>query len=152
MPLMAVRDYSDPEQLRAAYIGSEVEISPSRGAWVASRIARLELGHLRMLQLDELAPRIKWAVNAPDRTFIRFLTQPGSDCIIDGAALRPGELVRLGPGHAYYDRTNGPVHWAELSLPADELASAGAAITGRPIMAPRESLHITPRREAMSRI
>ena len=152
MPLMYVRDYSHPEQLEAAYVASKVEITPSGRVPMATRVVRLQLDRLWMVGVDERAPRIKWASQSPDRTFLRFLTRPGANFVIDGAVLQPGEIAHLGHGHAYYDRTDGPVHWAGLSFPTDELAAPGVAITGQELMAPREPAHITPSPEAMTRL
>lgn len=152
MPLMSIRDYLEPEQLEAAYIGAKAEITPSGRGPVPVRVARLELDRLRMFQVNELAPRIKWTAQSPDRSFIQFLTQPGADYIVDGITLRPGEVIHVGGGHTYYDRTEGPVRWAGLSLPADELSETGTAITGRSFMAFRDATHITPPRQAMARL
>lgn len=151
-PLMYVRDYSHPEQLEAAYVASKVEITPSGRVPMATRVVRLQLDRLWVVGVDERAPRIKWAAQSPDRTFLRFLARPGADFIIDGTVLQPGEIAHLGRGHTYYDRTDGPVHWAGISLPAEELAAAGAVITGRELMMPREPAHLAPSPRSMARL
>jgi len=114
MPLMSIREYLEPAQLEAAYIGSKAEITPLGRAPMAVRVAQLEFDRLRMYQVDELTPRIKWTAQSPDLSVIQFLTQPWTDYIIDGATLRPDEVIYLSGGRGYYDYTGGPVHWARL--------------------------------------
>jgi AraC-like DNA-binding protein len=152
MPLMSVRDYSEPEQLAAAYVGAKVEITPTGRVPLATHVVRMELNRLWMHRVDESAPRIKWATQSQERSFIRLLARTGADFVIDGTVLRPGEIVHLGHGHAYYDRTNGPVHWVGLSVPTDDLSEAATVITGSPFMTPREPVHIAAPRKAMSRL
>ena len=152
MPSMSVRDYSEPEELEAAYVAAKVEITPFGRTPLAARVTRLEFNRLWALRVDESGSRIKWAAQSPNRSFVRFLTQPGADFVIDGTALQPGEIVHLGRGHAYYDRTNGPVHWGAVSLPFEDMAGAATAITCLPFTAPREPVHIAPSPSAMKRL
>lgn len=152
MPMMSVQDYSEPEQLEAAYTGADAEITPTRRGPMAARIVRLELEHLWVCRVHESTPRIKWATQTPDRAFIRFLNQPGGEFVIDGAVLQTGEIIHLGRGHAYYDRIDGLVDWAGLSLPFEQMAVATTAITGRDLMVPREPVRVTPQPKAMRRL
>ena len=152
MPSTSVQCYATPEQFESAFISAAVEVTPIGRSPFAARVARLELDRMWVVATDELAPRIKWAAQSLDRTFIRLLSRPGSDYIIDGAALRLGEIIHLGHGHSYYEHTDGPVHWAGLSLPVDDMAAAEMAITGREPMALREPTRVTPTRPAMTRL
>ena len=61
MPLAHVRHYADPEQLEAAYKAANVELTPIGRTPLNTRVVRLELDDLWMVQVDEASPRIKWA-------------------------------------------------------------------------------------------
>src|SRR6185437_11378858 len=100
MPSASVRSYSTPEQFESAFVAATVEITPTRRSPFGARVARLELDRMWVVATDELAPRIKWATQSPDRTFIRLLSRPAADYVIDGAVLRSGEIVHLGHGHS----------------------------------------------------
>lgn len=152
MPSTSVRSYSTPEQFETAFVAAAVEVTPTARLPFEARVARLELDRMWVVATDELAPRIKWATQSSERAFIRFLRRPEFDYIIDGAALELGEVIHLGHGHSYYERTEGPVHWAGLSLPVEDMATAEMSITGHDPAIPREPVRVTPTRAAMTRL
>ena len=152
MPGMSVKSYVAPEALEAAYVAARTEITPIGPAPFGARVVRLELDRMWIHRVDERSPRIKWAAQSPARTFIRFLTRPSANFVIDGTVLRPGEIVHLGSGHNYYDRTDGAVHWSGISVPDEDVAAAAIAITGRALVTPREPVHHAPAPAAIKRL
>src|SRR5215469_3220562 len=152
MPSASVRNYSTPEQFESAFVAAAVEITPTGRSPFQARVARLELDRMWVVAADEQVPRIKWAAQSSGRTFVRLLSRPAADYVIDGAVLRPGEIVHLGQGHSYYEHTEGPVHWAGLSLPVEDMAAAQMGITGHDPMALQGMMRVTPTRAAVTRL
>ena len=152
MSLGYVRDYTDPEQLEAAYKAADVELTPIGRTPLNTRVVRLELNDLWIVQVDEASPRLKWAAQSPDRTFIRFMTKPAGDYLINGAPLRHSEIVHLGREKSYFEYTNGPVHWAGMSLPAETAKQAGIALNGFDVLGRPEAWRRTPEPRDMTQL
>ena len=131
MPSSWVRDFSDPEKYQSAFIGASVEILPTRGGPFTARATRTELNRLWVAGTQESAARIKHSAQSPARAFFTFLTQPGPELVTDGIAMPLSGLLRHSRAHAYHERSAGPTCWGVVSLPIDDMVSAGAAIAGR---------------------
>lgn len=152
MSLVLDRSYSDPEQLEKAFGTTNVELLPTKNEPFEAHVVRLELDRLRLLRVAETSPRIKWATQSSQRTFIRFLTGPQSQIVIDGVSLQANEIVHFGSGHSYFEHSCGPVQWASISLPLDDPAARRIAIAGRDIAIPRSPSHAIPSATAMTRL
>jgi AraC-like DNA-binding protein len=152
LPTTSVQTYSDPEQLEAAYTAARVELTPTgRGPFEAG-VVRLELDRLWIQRIHESAPRIKWAAQSPQRAFIRFQTKPGAALVINGVVLQYNELIYHSRAHSYYEHSSGPLHWAGVSLPVEDMAAMGTSISGHDLSPPRESRHLIPSARAMTRL
>lgn len=152
MPLASVRHYSDPEHFKAAYFAAEVELTPVSREPFRTRVARLELDNLWMVQVNEAAPRIKWATQSPDRVFVRFLTEPAAEFVINGAPLQCNEIVQLGRAQSYYEHTTGPMNWGGMSLSKEVAAETGIALNGCDVFQHQEPLRVIPELDAMARL
>jgi AraC-like DNA-binding protein len=148
----SVRHYSDPEQLEAAYSAAKTEIVPTSRRPFDARVVRLDFNRLWLQNVEESAPRIKWTVHSPKRTFIRFLTSPDTTPILDGVELLANQIIHSANGHSYFERSHGPLQWVGMSLPVNEAPSDRILIAGRQIRLPRTSARIMPDALAMSRL
>jgi AraC-like DNA-binding protein len=139
-----IHSYSDPEEFEAAYKAAEVELTPiGRGPFL-TRVARLELNDLWMVRVQEASPRIKWAAQSPDRTFVRFTASRSADFIINSAPLQYNEITHLGHEQSYYEHTTGPIHWAGMSLPADVATEYGVTLNGFDVFACQDQWRTIP--------
>jgi AraC-like DNA-binding protein len=147
-----MQTYLEPGQAEAAYTHTTVELTPTGRTPFHVRVVRLALENLWMQQVQETAPRIKHAAQTPARAFVKFLTRPASELLMQGLPLPYGGIIRHCQGHLYYDRTCGEVHWAALSLPVETLAAAGIAVGGCDLSPPRSPLITVPPAAAMTRL
>ena len=147
-----VRDYSDPETYQSAFIGARVEILPTRGGPFAARAMRTELNRLWVARAQESAPRIKHSAQSPERAFFTFLTQPGPELVTNGIAMPLSGLLRHSRAHAYHERSTGPTFWGVMSLPVEDMVSVGAAIAGRDLRPPRDTLQVIAPSAAIARL
>ena len=91
-----------------------------------------------MQQVHESCARIKHSALVPTRAIFKFVAEPGPELITQGAVLPSNGILRYRPGHTYYERTGDAVHWASMSLPVEQLASACIAVAGRDLKPSRE--------------
>ena len=147
-----VRTFSDPEEYQSAFIGASVEILPTRSGPFTALASRVELNRLWVARTRESAPRIKHAAQSPTRAFISFLTQPGPELVTNGIAVPSSGMLRHSRAHAYHERSTGPTCWGVMSLPVEDMVSAGAAIAGRDLQPPRDTLRVVAPAAAMARL
>lgn len=152
LPLTSIKTYSDPEQLEAAYTAARVELTPTGRGPFEARVVRLELDRLWVQRIDESTPRIKCAAQSPERAFIRFQTKPGAELVTNGIVLQHSELVYHSRAHCYCEFSSGPLHWAGVSLPAEDMAAMGTSVSGCDLSPPREARHLSPSPETMTRL
>src|SRR6202034_590071 len=139
-----------PDEAEAAYTATKVDITPTGHAPYTMRVVRVEFESLWIQHVAEGGPRIKHAAQSPTRTFVKFLTVPRGNIVIDGAALPFQAMLRHSQGHRYYDYTADAVQWASMSLPVEQFASAGIAIGGCDLLPPRDPLVVIPSAVAMT--
>jgi AraC-like DNA-binding protein len=152
MSSCAVRNFSDPDQLEAAYTAAVVQLTPTGNTRFEARAVLVDFDKLRLRQVYERAPRIKHAAQSPQRAFIRFLAMPGPEPALHGATLPYEGIVRHPQGHSYYERTVGENQWATLSLPVEELVSVGSGTGGCDLAPPRDLLTCFPPVAAMAEL
>ena len=83
MPSATVRRYSSAARLEAAYLAAKVELTPTQHRPCEARVVHLQFDHLSMRRVDELAHRIKWAAQSPQRTCATLPTRPGPSPLVD---------------------------------------------------------------------
>jgi AraC-like DNA-binding protein len=152
LPSASVRHYSDAEQFEAAYFAADVELTRVGHEPFKTRVARLQLDDMWMVQVNEAAPRIKWATQSPHRVFVRFLTEPAAEFVINGVPLQRNEIVQLGRAQSYYEHTTGPINWGAMSLSTAVAAEAGIALNGLDLFQHREPWRVIPEPGAMARL
>ena len=150
--LSAVHVYSDPGEATECYAAAQVQLTPTGRMPFRTRAVRVELENLWMQQVHESCARIKHATLVPTRAIIKFLATPGPELITQGAVLPYDGILRYRPGHTYYERTSDAVHWASMSLPVEQLASAYIAVVGRDLKPLRDLLLVVPSTAAMTKL
>jgi AraC-like DNA-binding protein len=152
LPLSTVQTYSEPDEAEAAYTATEVVLTPTGHVPYGMRVVQVQLENLWMHQVHESGARIKHAAQTPARAFFKFLTLPRHELVTQGVTLPYQGILRHDRGHCYYDRTFDAVHWSSISLPVEQLASAGIAIGGCDLAPLRNSSIVVPPAEAMTNL
>jgi len=148
----SVRAYAYPEEFEAAHTATKVELTPTERVPFSAHAVRLRFADLWLQQVHEHAPRIRHVELTPSRSVIKFLSVPGEELVIQGSALPYGAIFRHSQGHSFFERSSGELNWCSISLPTDQLSSAGVAISGRDLRPPRDASIVMPSTNGMTRL
>jgi AraC-like DNA-binding protein len=152
MPSSAVRTFTDPDHYATAIRqGTSEVVLTARGHFDAN-LTRIDLHSLWMQRFSETVPRIKHTTGWGGRAIIAFPTQPGLRQSWNGEDLQPSQVIRFMPGSSYYQRSTGASAYGSMSMPLADMASQGAAITGRELSSPHDTRILTPTPLAMTRL
>ena len=148
----SARSFFDPDHARAAYHAANVEIMPVGRAQFESHAYHAKMDNVWVTLSDEISPTVKHKTYASERSFVTFLAEPGAEIVSGGLVMQAPTLIWHGRGRKYFERSSGPSRRAGMSLPVEEMVAAGAALAGRDLTTPTNSLSITPAPQAMSRL
>jgi AraC-like DNA-binding protein len=146
----SVRRYSDPEQYETAFFGAKVDVLPTQNGSFAARSVRIMFDRLWIALGEESTPCIKHVAEMPTRGVITFLARAGPELLIDGLAMPPAGLIRHSLAHTYHERSTGRTCRGAISLPVEDMATAGIAVAGCDLAPPRDTLWVTPPIAAMT--
>jgi methylphosphotriester-DNA--protein-cysteine methyltransferase len=152
MPSSSVRTFTDPDEYAAALQQGRVELTVAERGSFTAKLCTVKLHRLWMQHLAEDLARTSHVEAWSGRAFIAFRTQPGPTVIRNGVELNVTSIARLRLGLSYYQHTSGPTSHAGMSLPLDEIASLGAAVSGCDLTPPDDDLTVTPSPDAMAKL
>jgi AraC-like DNA-binding protein len=152
MPSSAVRTFSDPNEYAAAIRAGTVEATVTERGNFHAKLTRIDLHRLWMQRFSDNLPRILDAVNISRRAIISFRTQPGLSLLGDGLEIGFSTILRHSAGHNYYQRSSGSACFGTMSLPVEDIAAVGEAMTGADLTPPKDALTVTPSSSAMARL
>jgi len=152
MPASVVQTFTDPDDYAAAIHPSVVALTVSgRGHFTANQI-KIDLHRLWLRRASENLSRVADVEHVAGRAYFSFLANAEPSIDYSGIRVRPGEIVRHNPRRTYYQRTNGPAHWAVMSLPVDDMVDLGAAIVGYDLTPRHDALILTPSPSAVAKL
>ncbi|MDH2351200.1 helix-turn-helix domain-containing protein [Bradyrhizobium sp. SSUT112] len=143
--------FANPDDYQAGILGASVNLILTGGDFKA-RLTWLNLHHLHVLRGNENLPRIAYISLTPARVFVSFLARVGPPSTYSGAELRFGDIVFHRRGERLHHRTPRENQWGLISLPPDQLAACGKALTGLEIFAPPASRMLRPSRDVAARL
>ncbi|WP_082907995.1 helix-turn-helix domain-containing protein [Bradyrhizobium neotropicale] len=144
------RTFGDPDGYAAAFGDVRVNLTIAGAGDFRARLTRLKLNHLEIYRCYESLPRIAYISLLRERTFLSFPVATASiGC--GGLALQNGDMVLHSGGERVHQRSNGECQWGLLSLPPEQLADGGKALTGRLIASPPANRKFRPSRALASR-
>jgi AraC-like DNA-binding protein len=144
--------FSNPDDYQAGIREASVSLIVTGGTDFNARLTWLNLRHLHMLRGCENLPRIAYLSLSPAQAFVSFPTNVGSILTYGGLGLRFGDVVFHSRGERTHQRTDGESQWGLISLPPEQLASCGKAVTGLKITAPAIGRVLRPSRPAATRL
>ena len=152
MPANSVQNYLDPFHYQRAIRAAELEVFPTAKGAFHAELTKIDLHQLWMQRGDESLPRVFHGVASPKRAIIAFLSdchQPGyRHCGMD---VSPDEII-FNDQSEMHRQTLGRCRWSSLSLTPENLAEAGTALAGRPVLRPSVTMVIRPPAKLMSRL
>jgi hypothetical protein len=118
--------FANPDDYQAGIGGASVNLIVTGGGDFKVRLTRLNLRHLHAFSCSEKLPRIAYISLQRKRAF--------------------GDIVLHSRGERMHQRTNGESQWGLISLPPEQLATCGKALTGLKITSPRAGRVLRPSR------
>ena len=152
MPSSAVQTFTDPDRYTTAIRQGTSELTLAARGYFNAQLTRIDLTSVWMQRFSETVPRVKHTTGWGGRAVIAFPTQPGLRQSWNGADLGLTQIIRFKPGTSYYQRADGASAYGSMSLSLADMAACSAAIAGRDISPPRDSLILTPTPSAMSKL
>ncbi len=123
--------FDDPYAFQASVKPAQVELLVTAKGEFKAELTRVELPNLWVQHGSENLPRVAHSSVSADRPPIFFLTRADQAPIKHGGReFSFGEIAVAGSGSVHHHRTEGPCHWATLSIPEDNLAAASRALVG----------------------
>jgi AraC-like DNA-binding protein len=142
--------FDDPESYAAAFGDARVTFTVTGAGDFKARLTWLRLQHLEVYRCYESLPRIAYISLLSERIFLSFPAGAAS-LTCAGFGLRNGDMVLHSPGERVHQRSNGECQWGLISLPHEQLANCGEALTGRSIAPPPANRILRPPRAEASR-
>src|SRR5277367_2683451 len=153
MTQLSTVEFTDPQSYQTAVRPAQVEILLTTKGDFHAAVTQIKLPRLLLQRGRENLPRIANATMRADRPAFFFLNGADQASVRhSGRDLAPGEIVVSASGSTQHHRTEGPCHWATLSMARDDLVAAGRAIAGRDLIEPTVTRYIRPRLSVMSRL
>jgi len=121
MPSSTTENFTDPDEFHVAIRGAEIQLLNVEPADFRASLTILDLGGTTMQSAGTNLRRTFRIAQAWDYISVLFRTKAGPPLIWDGAQIGEGTIVIRGPGAECYVRTNGPTHWAAVSIAQKDL-------------------------------
>jgi AraC-like DNA-binding protein len=144
--------FANPDDYQAGIEDARVNLIVTGGGDFDARLTWLNLRRFRVLRASEKLPRIAFVSLSPAQVFVSFPTSEGPPLTYSGLGLRFGDVVFHGRGERKHQRTSGECQWGLISLPPEQLAACGKALTGSEITAPSIGRVLRPSRSAAARL
>jgi hypothetical protein len=152
MPSSAVRTFTDPDDYAASIRATRAELTViGRGRFTA-RLTRIDLHRLWMQRFSDNLPRVAHSAAQTGRAIISFRTEPGPSLLWAGVEMKPTNIIRHSEGANSFQHSSGSAIWGAMSLPVEDMASAGATMAGCDLAPPPDPLLIAPPPTAMARL
>src|SRR6266480_7171337 len=144
--------FADPDDYQAGIGDAIVNLIVTGGGDFNARLTWLNLRRLYVLRAFENLPRIAFFSLSPAQVFVSFPASACSSLTYGGFGLQFGDVVFHSRGERMHQRTNGESQWGLISLPPEQLAACGKALTGRKITPPSAVRVLRPSRSDASRL
>jgi AraC-like DNA-binding protein len=144
--------FANLDDYQAGIGDASVNLIVTRGGDFNARLTWLHLRRLHVLRGCENLSRIAFISLPPAQVFISFPASEGSRLTYSGLGLQFGDVVFHSRGERTHQRTNGESQWGLISLPPEQLAACGKALTGSEVTAPPVGRVLRPSRSAAARL
>jgi AraC-like DNA-binding protein len=109
--------FNDTDHFAAAVRAADVKIVATGRGSTHVELMRADLGALWLQAGVESFAHVAQISYSRDRAIMMFTHPGGAPIHWRGQQVPPGSLIGVGLGHDGYHYTDGPTHWATLSLP-----------------------------------
>jgi AraC-like DNA-binding protein len=144
--------FANPDDYQAGIGDASVNLIVTGGGDFNARLTWLNLRRFHVLRASENLPRIAFISLSPAQVFVSFPASAGPPLTYGGLGLQFGDVVFHSRGERMHQRTNGESQWGLISLPPEQLAACGKALTGLKIVSPPAGRVLRPSRSAAVRL
>lgn len=145
--------FTDPEAYQSAIRPAQVELLVTKAGKYRAALTEIKLHRLSLQRGREFLPRVANATVGADRSSLYFLASAHQATTRhSGRVVALGEIVASASGSTHHLRTEGPCHWATLSMTRDDLSAAGNALVGRDLIEPSVTQYFRPPLPTVSRL
>ena len=144
--------FANPDDYQAGIGDAHVSLIVTGGGDFKARLTWLNLRRLHVLCGCENLPRIAFISLLPAQVFVSFPANAGAPLTYDGFGLKFGDVVFHSRGERMHQRTSGESQWGLISLPPEQLAACGKALTGLRIASPPVGRVLRPSRSDAVRL
>ena len=122
--------FTDPDSYRASLREAGIRLVLTGCVDFGARISWLDMRCLRLLAIEEKAPREASISLPPSPLFVSFPLADRPSLLWNGTRLRRGDLVLHASGDQFHQGTTGATRWGLMSIAAKDLAQYGRALLG----------------------
>ncbi|UPJ47322.1 AraC family transcriptional regulator [Bradyrhizobium sp. 200] len=142
--------FSDADDYAGGFGDARINLTITGAGDFEARLTRLKLKHLEVRRCCESLPRIAYISLPSEQVFLSFPL--GTTClVVDGFALRNGDMVLHNRGESTHQRSGRACQWGLISLSPEQFESCSKALTGRETVPRHASRIIRPARADLSR-
>ena len=150
MPSSSVRTFTDPDEYAAAIRHSAYRFTITQRGSYSAKLTRIDLHSLWMQRYSDSLPRIAHMDIGGGRAIVSFLTRPGAVVMHNGVEYNSTNIAQPRPGQSLYQQSPVAAPYASMSLPLEQMAALGIAVTGCDLMSPNDVAIFTPAAETMA--
>ena len=153
MGLSGAIKFDAPQAYQAAIGPAQVELLVTTKGNFSAALTAIKLPRLWLQSGRETLPRVAKATVRKDRLALFFLTgEDQASTRHSGRVLAFDEIVASAAGSMHHLRTDGPCHWATLSMSRGDFTSTSNALVGRDLIEPSVTRYYRSPLPAVSRL
>jgi AraC-like DNA-binding protein len=122
--------FSDPDDYRARLAGADVGLVVTGRVPFAARLSWVDMSCLRLLAIEEKAPRVAFVSLPPASLVFSFSLARKASLVWNGLGLYRGSLVLHAPGDRFYQRATSATQWGMIAVSPQDLARYSSALLG----------------------
>jgi AraC-like DNA-binding protein len=124
------KTFTDPDDCRARLAGAEVGFVVTGRPSFDAQLSWIELSCLRLLAIQEKAPRVAF-ISLPAASLTISFSLASNDLLMwNGLGLHRASLVLHAPGERFHQRATGAVRWGLIAVSPQDLARYSRALLG----------------------
>jgi AraC-like DNA-binding protein len=136
--------FNDPDDFRARVPGLKMELVLTGKEPFRAYVTWADLPRLRVLSIEERAPRIAFISLTPGMVFVSFPLRSDRPFYWNGVRLQRGEIVLHVAGERFHQRGADPMRWGMISLTPADFAAYSLAVPGMHPVLPESPAILRP--------
>jgi AraC-like DNA-binding protein len=145
--------FTDPHDYLDRLRGAHQQVMILARGDYRAELTHLELGNILLQRSRQSLPQVATGGAHPDLTSVVLLSRADQPEVrVNGVSAGYGDLLVLGAGREYHQRTAEDLRWASATMPTVSLMASAETLLGREIPPPTVTRLITPSPSAMDRM